>query len=688
MLYEHTVTTNTIMKKRLTMLMALLAMVTTLSAQYEIYTKDGNMYFWEQQQLHVNETGPASAWTLLTSKPVLLSDIKEVVRGYTVMNVLLNCTPAMYDSRLQLKVGETAEYKATINPSNASIKDVTWTSSNPTVASVKNGHVEALSEGSTVISVRANQGGYTVKSYVMVKGSGTVHVTSLAVRPTQMTLYVGDESLITPVVTPQNATVKDVTWKSSNENVATVQDGVVKALAVGSATITAKTVDGGLGKENFKTATCQVTVMKMPTNITSKPTMGVLYPGENTYQVLTAYTPFLLGQQVKIRAFADKNLTSPLTGTYSIVMNGQGTLRTTSTTSDLTVGGSLAIQEPATIHFQQTGGSTTIEENTLFDIGPAVVVATPNGVCVNGNMKNTRNTVRLLFNPAKGLCELANISASISQCYVDGVLAYSYPGRADAFCLDDRQNIMATVAVPSGNNFNACVYGNGKKLLTLMSNQPGVVMPSIWARGGLIVNNNLSNNGQLCTTTVHTQTGRTGKEWVAQGWDFGQQNDQAGKANDISYVQLGYYAKLDNGTCVSAVDWNTQGNATSYDAKNTNTNLYFDGEPIGGMMSARVWSDGAQALFTHYNGRQKEWILGAMNSNHVESSFFTRSFDLEPRMFAQNIYGAWFTAGKRNGEFVVLDGEGNVYFHTAALASKTINDFVLATRLPEAWLVP
>ena len=36
MLYEHTVTTNTIMKKRLTMLMALLAMVTTLSAQYEI----------------------------------------------------------------------------------------------------------------------------------------------------------------------------------------------------------------------------------------------------------------------------------------------------------------------------------------------------------------------------------------------------------------------------------------------------------------------------------------------------------------------------------------------------------------------------------------------------------------------------------------------------------------------------
>lgn len=99
------------MKKLLSILIALMAFATA-NAQYEIYTKDGSMYFWEQQQLRVNESGPASAWTLQTSKPVLLSDIKEVVRGYTVMNITLNSTPFMYDSRLQLKVGETAEYTA------------------------------------------------------------------------------------------------------------------------------------------------------------------------------------------------------------------------------------------------------------------------------------------------------------------------------------------------------------------------------------------------------------------------------------------------------------------------------------------------------------------------------------------------------------------------------------------------
>ena len=83
----------------------------------------------------------------------------------------------------------------------------------------------------------------------------TVHVTGVSLNRTSLTLEKGATSTLTATVTPSNATNKSVTWSSSNTSVATVTSaGVVKGVAVGSATITATTVDGG------KKATCAVTV--------------------------------------------------------------------------------------------------------------------------------------------------------------------------------------------------------------------------------------------------------------------------------------------------------------------------------------------------------------------------------------------------------------------------------------------
>lgn len=82
-----------------------------------------------------------------------------------------------------------------------------------------------------------------------------VAVTSVAVNPTEKTLKVGEEFVITPIVSPENASDKTVLWSSNNPNVATVSvDGRVSAIANGVAAITATTKDGN------KTATCNVTV--------------------------------------------------------------------------------------------------------------------------------------------------------------------------------------------------------------------------------------------------------------------------------------------------------------------------------------------------------------------------------------------------------------------------------------------
>jgi uncharacterized protein YjdB len=83
-----------------------------------------------------------------------------------------------------------------------------------------------------------------------------VAVTGVTLAPTTATLTLGETETVTliPTVLPAEATDKSVTWTSSNEAVATVTDGVVTAVAAGTATITVTTTDGA------KTATCAVTV--------------------------------------------------------------------------------------------------------------------------------------------------------------------------------------------------------------------------------------------------------------------------------------------------------------------------------------------------------------------------------------------------------------------------------------------
>lgn len=84
---------------------------------------------------------------------------------------------------------------------------------------------------------------------------GTVHVTGVGVSPSSDTLGIGDTVQLTATVSPATATNKAVTWTSSASDVASVdEDGLVTALATGSATITATTTDGA------KTDTCAITV--------------------------------------------------------------------------------------------------------------------------------------------------------------------------------------------------------------------------------------------------------------------------------------------------------------------------------------------------------------------------------------------------------------------------------------------
>lgn len=81
-----------------------------------------------------------------------------------------------------------------------------------------------------------------------------VPVTEVSLDKTSAELDVGGTLTLTATVAPDTATNKNVSWSSNNENVATVENGTVTAVAAGTADITVKTADGG------KEAACTITV--------------------------------------------------------------------------------------------------------------------------------------------------------------------------------------------------------------------------------------------------------------------------------------------------------------------------------------------------------------------------------------------------------------------------------------------
>ena len=167
-------------------------------------------------------------------------------------------------SSATLTEGESLSLTATVNPSNATNKNVSWKSSNTSVATVSNGKVTAVKAGSATITVTTEDGSKTATCSITVNAK-VYPVTSVSLSKSSATLTEGEFLTLTATINPSNATNKNVSWKSSNTSVAIVSNGEVTALKAGSAIITVTTEDGG------KTATCTVTVKEKVNHTITEP---------------------------------------------------------------------------------------------------------------------------------------------------------------------------------------------------------------------------------------------------------------------------------------------------------------------------------------------------------------------------------------------------------------------------------
>lgn len=177
-----------------------------------------------------------------------------------------------------LNEGETVTLTATVEPADATDKTVTWASSNNAVATVENGVVKAVAPGTAVITATAgNQSAsYSLEVKAPLKGITLNH--------SEMTVIKGQSAPLTVSYNPTYTTdAKDVTWTSSNEDVATVENGVVRGVSKGTATITAKV--GGF------TAECTVTINEIPLKEIAIDTKDFEMEVESTKQLGVVYNP-------------------------------------------------------------------------------------------------------------------------------------------------------------------------------------------------------------------------------------------------------------------------------------------------------------------------------------------------------------------------------------------------------------
>ncbi len=181
--------------------------------------------------------------------------------------------------------GNTETLTATVTPNNATDRTVTWSTSNPSVVTVSSGGVvTAVGIGTATITATTNDGTNLSASCTVTVYWFTV--TGVTVTPATATVLVDGTTTLTANVTPANASNQSVTWSSSNPAVATVNaNGVVTGVSVGSATITATTVEGGY------TASATITVNPVPVTGVTLDKNGTMIEKSGTVTLTATITP-------------------------------------------------------------------------------------------------------------------------------------------------------------------------------------------------------------------------------------------------------------------------------------------------------------------------------------------------------------------------------------------------------------
>ena len=180
---------------------------------------------------------------------------------------------------LVLRMGSQQALKATVLPNNANDRAVVLTTTDESIVRAQGTTLTPKAVGECDLTIASRQNPEVTKQYHLLV---VQPVTKMQITAAQKTTIIGGTLPLSVTYSPENASIKAVTWSSGNEKAATVdENGVVTGVGKGTAMIKATAADG-----SKRTATFQVTVQQQPESITLKETSVAVNVG--SYKTLTA----------------------------------------------------------------------------------------------------------------------------------------------------------------------------------------------------------------------------------------------------------------------------------------------------------------------------------------------------------------------------------------------------------------
>jgi Zn-dependent metalloprotease/uncharacterized protein YjdB/fibronectin type 3 domain-containing protein len=257
--------------------------------------------------------------TVTTADGGYTAECYVTVQSVPVSGISLDRTTA------ELSVGQSINLTATVSPEDATNKNVTWISSDTSVATVNNaGKLTAVGEGEAAITVTTADGGYAAECSVIAHWMPT---TGVSLNKTETGLKIGETLGLIASMEPIDASNRNVTWSSSDNSVATVDNkGIVTPTGKGTTTITVTTEEGGY------TASCSVTVTKPVKEVILDKTTAGLKVGESTN--LTATVSPTDASNIEISWSSSNNSIAAVDDTGRVTATGLGTARITVTAAD------------------------------------------------------------------------------------------------------------------------------------------------------------------------------------------------------------------------------------------------------------------------------------------------------------------------------------------------------------------
>lgn len=238
-------------------------------------------------------------------------------------------TGIKFDSaKLTLNAGDSHTMNVTYTPENATYKNLKWTSSKPTVATVDNGVVKALSAGTTIVVATSEDGGY--KATCIITVVQPVTVTGITLNTNKFELVNGESASVIATITPADATNKNINWVSNDETIAVVENGRIQAKGVGTTKITATTEDGGY------TSFCDVTVLPAQANGVTLDKSNVCITIGETDTLTATITPSVAENKNVIWKSEDESIVTVDNGVLQAVGVGTTTITVTTEISGYT----------------------------------------------------------------------------------------------------------------------------------------------------------------------------------------------------------------------------------------------------------------------------------------------------------------------------------------------------------------